>query len=307
MKKDQTLSYLTQTILDELQKEFIAYPTNLVLVQGDTTSSFTGALAAFYEKIPVGHIEAGLRTNKMYDPFPEEINRRLISQLATLHFAPTENSKTNLENSGVNGKIIVTGNTVIDSFLTIAEISKEPKLDNVNWSEKKILLATVHRRENWGNNLLEIIKGFKMILDHNKDVQILLPMHKNQNIQNILIRELGSYSRAILVNSLNYVDMVGAIKYCELILTDSGGIQEEAPSLGKPVLVLRNTTERPEAIEAGTTKLIGIKADSILKETNYLLNNQNHYNKMAKAANPFGDGKASQKIYKSILKFIYKK
>lgn len=304
MKKNQSLSYITKEVLEGLEEEFQKFKPSLVLVQGDTSTAFTAALGAFYNRIPIGHIEAGLRTNKLNDPFPEEANRRLISQIASLHFAPTKQSQSNLINSNVNGSIYVTGNTVIDSLLMISNKTQTPKFSGLNWKQNKIIFVSVHRRENWGERLDNIISGIKLILEKHKDVLIFLPMHPNLILRKPLMNSFKNNPRVILNEPLNYIDLVSTINSCYLLLTDSGGLQEEAPSLGKPVLILRDTTERPEALDAGTAKLIGTTPIKILEETTQLLLNKTNYNKMSNAINPFGDGKASARILKECKRYL---
>ena len=303
MKEKQSLTQITCLVLNGLKEDFKKYKPSLVIVQGDTSTAFAAALAAFYEQIPVGHVEAGLRTNQLNDPFPEEANRRLISQISSLHFSPTKGSKRNLMNSGINGIIEVTGNTVIDALFLISKKDMIPKLTGINW-KKKVIFVSVHRRENWGIRLQNIIKGLEMILEEYKDVILLLPLHPNPIVREPFLDAFQRKERVILISPLNYLELVGTIKNCYALLTDSGGLQEEAPSLGKPVLVLRKTTERPEAIAAGTSKLIGTDPKSILKETGTLLTNKKAYQKMAKAPNPFGDGKASIRILKTCKEFL---
>jgi UDP-N-acetylglucosamine 2-epimerase (non-hydrolysing) len=296
MQPRQTLTDITYRSLQGLEELFIKLKPQLVIVQGDTTTAFAAALAAFYQKIPVGHVEAGLRTNDIYDPYPEEVNRRLISQLTQLHFAPTELAIANLKNSGVTGEIHHTGNTVIDALLTIVKQNPPCEIPGLDWVKYRVLLATVHRRENWGKPLTNIIEGFKLILNKFEDTVLLLPLHRNPTVRNPLKEALGNHPRVFLTEPLNYTELIGAIQRCYLLLTDSGGLQEEAPSLGKPVLVLRETTERPEAVEAGTAKLIGTNSEQIFLNAQKLLSNNNAYQKMAESINPFGDGTASIKI-----------
>jgi len=300
MKEGQSLNELTCEIISCLQKDFKTHRPDLVIVQGDTATAFAAALASFYEKIPVGHIEAGLRTDDILSPFPEEANRRLISQISKLHFAPTERAKENLERSQVCGKIFLTGNTVIDALLTVAKKEVPLPFKGINW-DQKVILATVHRRENWGNKLINIIEGFKKILETHIDTTFIIPMHPNKIVREPFIKTLESHPRVLLIDPLRYDELVSVIKKCYLLLTDSGGIQEEAPSLGKPVLVLRNTTEREEAIDAGTAILVGTNKEDIFNETHRLLTNQSEYNKMSKSVNPFGDGKASKRILQACL------
>ncbi len=303
MRHKQSLAQITCLILKGLEEDFKLTRPSLVIVQGDTSTAFAAALGAFYAQIPVGHVEAGLRTNELNDPFPEEGNRRLISQIGSLHFAPTDQSKVNLINSGVNGIIEVTGNTVIDSLFTISKKNIFPKISGVDW-KKKVIFVSVHRRENWGLRLKDIIKGLKMILRDYKDIILLLPLHPNPIVREPFLDAFKNKKEVILIKPLNYLELVGTIKNCYALLTDSGGLQEEAPSLGKPVLVLRKTTERPEAIAAGTAKLIGTDPKSILSEIGNILTDNNAYQKMSKAINPFGDGKASERILKICIEFL---
>jgi UDP-N-acetylglucosamine 2-epimerase (non-hydrolysing) len=296
MKPQQTLTNITCDSLQGLEKIFVEIKPKFIFVQGDTTTAFSAALAAFYHQIPIGHVEAGLRTNNLYDPYPEEANRRLISQIAQLHFAPTKLAVQNLQKSGVTGAIHHTGNTVIDSLLTVANNQPECSIPNLDWNQHRVLLATVHRRENWGKPLKDILTGFEAILDRFPDTALLLPLHRNPTVRQPIQAALGSHPRVFLTEPLDYPELVGAISRCYLLLTDSGGLQEEAPSLGKPVLVLRETTERPEAIDAGTAKLIGTNPQNIVNFTAQLLENETIYQQMATAINPFGDGKASERI-----------
>ena len=305
MKENQSLTYISCEILEGLKKEFSQYPPKLVLVQGDTTTAFISALAAFYEKIPIGHVEAGLRTNNIFDPYPEEANRRLISQIASLHFCPTKTSRQNLINSGIKKNIYLTGNTVIDSVLFMAG-KEEPKnsFENIDWENNRIILTTVHRRENWGNNLKKISLGIKKILNKYQDCIVIFPMHPNKIVRDVFVKSLGDCPRVILIEPLQYDELVFAIKECYFLITDSGGLQEEAPSLGKPVLVVRENTERPEAIIAGTSKLVGTDPNDIFREADHLLSNKIYYSKMSKAINPFGDGKASERILSACCDYL---
>ena len=304
MKPQQTLSSITCDSLQGLAKIFAEIQPRLVLVQGDTTTAFSAALAAFYQQIPVGHVEAGLRTDNLYNPYPEEANRRLISQIAQLHFAPTELAVKNLQKSGVTGEIHYTGNTVIDTLLTVADRQPECRVANLDWSKYRVLLATVHRRENWGEPLKDILAGFQTILERFPDTALLLPLHRNPTVREPIKAALGDRPRVFLTEPLDYSELVGAISRCHLLLTDSGGLQEEAPSLGKPVLVLRETTERPEAVQAGTAKLIGTNPQAIVHSTAQLLENSALYEQMATAINPFGDGKASSRIVKIVRDYL---
>ncbi|WP_017296495.1 non-hydrolyzing UDP-N-acetylglucosamine 2-epimerase [Nodosilinea nodulosa] len=296
MQPRQTLTDITCRSLQGLEALFQQHRPDIVLVQGDTTTAFAAALAAFYQQIPVGHVEAGLRTDNIYNPFPEEANRRLVSQIAQLHFAPTTLSMQHLEQSGVTGHRYQTGNTVIDALLAVADRQPECAVPGLNWGDYRVILSTVHRRENWGQPLGAIAAGFLKVLDQFPDTALLLPLHRNPTVREPLQAALGDHPRAFLTEPLDYTQLVGAIQRCYLLMTDSGGLQEEAPSLGKPVLVLRDNTERPEAVMAGTAKLIGTDADRILAEATALLADPEAYRAMAEAINPFGDGQAAQRI-----------
>lgn len=304
MAPRQTLTHVTCAALQGLRDDFQAFPPQLVLVQGDTTTAFAAALSAFYEQIPVGHVEAGLRTDNLLDPFPEEANRRLISQIAHLHFAPTQQSAANLQASGVVGRVMLTGNTVIDALLRMSE--RAPVLSDldIDWVGKRVILATVHRRENWGERLQHIADGMLQVLDHHPDTVLLLPLHRNPTVREPLQALLGAHPRVVLTEPLDYDRLVAAMKGCTLLLTDSGGLQEEAPALGKPVLVLRETTERPEAVESGTARLVGTDPATIYREASLLLDDSEAYNAMAKAVNPFGDGQASGRILEAALDLL---
>jgi UDP-N-acetylglucosamine 2-epimerase (non-hydrolysing) len=304
MQPKQSLTEITCRSLQGLEAVFQELKPHLVVVQGDTTTAFAAALAAFYQKLPIGHVEAGLRTNDLFNPYPEEANRRLISQLTQLHFAPTKLAVENLERSGVPGTIHQTGNTVIDALLRVAKAQPECHVPGLQWDKYRVLLATVHRRENWGEPLQDIIAGFRLILDKFPDTALLLPLHRNPTVRDPLQANLGEHPRVFLTEPLDYAQLVGAIQRCHLLLTDSGGLQEEAPSLGKPVLVLRETTERPEAITAGTAKLIGTQPDQIAIAASQLLSDAQAYQAMATAINPFGDGKASERIVQIVQNYL---
>lgn len=304
MQPHQSLSDITCRSLQGLEKLFQDIKPQLVITQGDTTTAFSGALASFYQQIPLGHVEAGLRTDNIYNPFPEEANRRLISQIAQIHFAPTTLAVENLHKSGVIGEIHHTGNTVIDALLAVAQKNPSCEIKGLDWQKYRVLLVTVHRRENWGQPLADIIKGLQLILDQFPDTAILLPLHRNPTVREPLKKAFDNHDRVFLTEPLDYEELVGAIKGCFFLLTDSGGLQEEAPSLGKPVLVLRETTERPEAVTGGTAKLIGTNSDKILSFATDLLANHNSYNQMAEAINPFGDGKASNRIVEISRKYL---
>lgn len=304
MQQQQTLTDILCKSLRGLEQLFQQFQPQLVLVQGDTSTAYAAALAAFYQKIPVGHVEAGLRTDDLFNPYPEEANRRLISQLTQLHFAPTSLAVENLKRSRVIGEIHQTGNTVIDALLKVAASQPECQVPNLDWSKYRIMLATVHRRENWGEPLEDIARAFLQILDKFPDTALLLPLHKNPTVREPLQRLLSSHNRVFLTEPFDYGELVGAIQRCYLLLTDSGGLQEEAPSLGKPVLVLRETTERPEAVDAGTAKLVGTNTTNIVAEAAELLSNSQAYQKMANAINPFGDGRASERILKIVENYF---
>ncbi|MBE9118881.1 UDP-N-acetylglucosamine 2-epimerase (non-hydrolyzing) [Lusitaniella coriacea LEGE 07157] len=304
MQPKQTLTDITCRSLQGLGTVFEEIRPKLIIVQGDTTTAFSAALAAFYQQIPVGHVEAGLRTDELFNPYPEEANRRLISQLGQLHFAPTPLAVENLKRSGVTGEIHQTGNTVIDALLEVAQKQPECSVPDLAWEKYRVLLATVHRRENWGDPLLDIIKGFRLILEQFPDTALLLPLHRNPTVREPIKEMLGEHPRVFLTEPLDYTQLVGAIQRSHLLLTDSGGLQEEAPSLGKPVLVLRETTERPEAIAAGTAKLVGTHPPDILQATQELLSDPQAYEKMATAINPFGDGRASERILEIVQAYL---
>ncbi|MFM8968143.1 MAG: non-hydrolyzing UDP-N-acetylglucosamine 2-epimerase [Vulcanococcus sp.] len=304
MAPKQTLTHITCGALQGLQEEFERTRPDLVLVQGDTTTAFASALAAFYGQIPVGHVEAGLRTDDIFDPYPEEANRRLISQLAMLHFAPTHVSARNLAASGVVGETVTTGNTVIDALLLMAQKAPPLELPGLDFERQRVILATVHRRENWGERLQDIGRGFLAVLERFPDTALLLPLHRNPTVREPLQALLGDHPRAFLTEPLDYDRLVAAMRGATLLLTDSGGLQEEAPALGKPVLVLRRTTERPEAVDAGTAKLIGTDSADILRETALLLESPEAYDAMARAHNPFGDGQASARVLESCRSFL---
>ncbi len=304
MQPRQSLTDITCRSLAGLEDIFSDLKPALVIVQGDTTTAFAAALASFYQQIPIAHVEAGLRTNDLFNPYPEEANRRLISQLSQLHFAPTPLAVANLEKSGVTGGIHHTGNTVIDALLTVAHKKPECNIPGLDWGKYRVLLATVHRRENWGAPLRDIIQGFGSVLEKYPDTALLLPLHRNPTVREPIRQALGDHPRVFLTEPLDYGELVGAIDRAYLLLTDSGGIQEEAPSLGKPVLVLRETTERPEAVAAGTARLIGTSAERILEETGRLLDDRTAYESMANAINPFGDGRASERIVRICREYL---
>jgi UDP-N-acetylglucosamine 2-epimerase (non-hydrolysing) len=309
MQPDQDLTTLTSRVLVGLQRVLKEWPPSLVLVQGDTTTAFATALAAFYERVPVGHIEAGLRTNDRYNPWPEEMNRRLVSALTTYHFAPTEGSRLNLLNENVpNDKIFVTGNTIVDALLEVVAFTRDDPVQRQEFDTRfafldkarRLLVVTAHRREKFGPVLEGMCNALARI-GMRDDVEIVFPVHPNPNIQTPVKRILGKHKHIHLVEPLDYLPFVALLDRAYLILTDSGGIQEEAPTLGKPALVMRETTERPEGVEAGTVRLVGVKEENIVEETEKLLDTPRLYNMMALAHNPYGDGKAALRIASEIL------
>jgi len=305
MQDRQTLKDITMRALDGLCDVFEKVRPDIVLVHGDTTTTFVASLAAFYNKISVGHVEAGLRTFDKYSPYPEEINRKLTGALAEYHFSPTEVNKTNLLNEGVSEKkIYVTGNTVLDALITTGKkdyIFENKDLARVDFKNKRILTVTAHRRENLGEPLANICRALKVISEKYNDVEIVYPVHLNPVVQETAKSILGCRSNVHLISPIGVSDMHNLMNLSYMVLTDSGGLQEEAPSLGKPVLVLRNETERPEAVKAGTVKIAGTDEDVVAKLAFELLEDKNEYNRMAKAVNPYGDGMASERIAKALL------
>ena len=302
MQQNQTLSDITSKALQGLEKIIQEYKPNIVLVHGDTTSTFAGALAAYYCHTDIGHVEAGLRTWNKYSPFPEEMNRQMVGVIADMHFAPTENSKKSLLHEGKKSEnIYVTGNTAIDALKTT--VNPNYKHEILDWvGNNKLILITAHRRENLGEPMRNMFKAIKRIIDEFSNVKAVYPVHLNPKVREIANEILGNDDKIKLIEPLEVIDFHNFINKSYLILTDSGGIQEEAPSLGKPVLVLRDTTERPEGIEAGTLKLAGTDEETIYKLTKELLENEEEYQKMSKASNPYGDGNASKRIADAILK-----
>lgn len=299
MRDKQTLTTITSDILVGLEDIIKNANPDVVLVHGDTTTSFAAALASFYQKIPIGHVEAGLRTGNKYSPYPEEINRVLISQMASYHFAPTTLNQRNLEKEGIFNNVYVTGNTVIDAFKTTVKKNYRyhcKKLNNIDFDSNRVLLVTAHRRENWGKPLENICRALVKIADLYMDVKIIYPVHLNPLVREVVYPLLGEIENVILLDPIDVLDMHNLMSNCYLVMTDSGGIQEEAPAFGKPVLVLRTETERPEAVQAGTVKVVGVKEEIIFNEAKQLLENAEDYMKMAHAINPYGDGLASERI-----------
>lgn len=317
MQSNQSLYDITASVLLKLKTVLDEYQPDLVLVHGDTTTTFTASLAAFYQRIPVGHVEAGLRTYNLDSPYPEELNRQLTSKITRYHFAPTVSSRQNLLQEYIPAEqIIVTGNTVIDALLWVLERIKSvpqrrqeleallAKQLNFNLEKTKFILVTGHRRENFGLGFENICQALKQIAEQEPEVHIIYPVHLNPNVREPVQRILKGLVNIHLIEPLDYEPFVYLMSLAYLILTDSGGIQEEAPSLGKPVLVMRDTTERPEAVEAGTVKLVGTMRDTIVTEVLNLLENSNTYDCMAKAHNPYGDGKACARIVETLKQEI---
>ncbi|MBN1782319.1 UDP-N-acetylglucosamine 2-epimerase (non-hydrolyzing) [bacterium] len=304
MTPDQSLFHLTGEAIHRFETVFRKARPDLILVQGDTTTSFIGALAGFYEKIRVGHVEAGLRTGNRYSPFPEEINRKLVSVLADYHFAPTPNNRQNLIAEGVDpDRIIVTGNTVIDALHLTVDDNFSPDMP-LPHDYERLILITAHRRENFGKPLENICEAVRHMALHHPDWVFIYPVHLNMHVRAPVFRILSGVNNVQLPDPLDYYTFANTMARSDLILTDSGGIQEEAPGLGKPVLVLREETERPEAVGAGTVKVIGTDMKRIVQETESLLNSKDAYEQMARAHNPYGDGKAAERIVAFIRKAI---
>ncbi|EAI0652400.1 UDP-N-acetylglucosamine 2-epimerase (non-hydrolyzing) [Campylobacter coli] len=313
MREDQDLYDITLKILYGMKNVLNDFKPDIVLVHGDTTTASMVALSAFYKKITIAHIEAGLRTYNLYNPWPEEANRQIVGVLSNIHFAPTMKSAENLTREGKDKKnIFITGNTVIDALFYVLKkidnslefrtriinsIKKQYKIKN----ERKFILVTGHRRENFGEGFLQICEALKAIAIDNPDLDIVYPVHLNPNVQKPVKTFLSNISNIYLINPLKYEEFIYLMSNCHFIITDSGGVQEEAPSLGKPILVMRETTERPEAIEAGTVKLVGTCKDSIVREAQELIDNKDKYEKMSKACNPYGDGRACEKIIEILI------
>ena len=312
MKPGQTLHDITSSVLKGLKTVFDDFRPDLVLVHGDTTTTLATSLAAYYSQIPVGHVEAGLRTGNIYSPWPEEVNRKVAGTITRLHFAPTERSAQNLRSENVTeDHIHVTGNTVIDALLDVIEklksdyetaesLGSQFQID----PDKKVILVTGHRRESFGDGFTRICQALATLAKRD-DVQIIYPVHLNPNVKGPVEEHLGNNQNIQLIPPQDYLPFAYLMSKAHIILTDSGGVQEEAPSLGKPVLVMRNTTERPEAVDAGTVKLVGTDADLIVSEINNLLGDKRAYEAMSRAHNPYGDGKASGRIVDAILEFAY--
>ncbi|GMB01348.1 UDP-N-acetylglucosamine 2-epimerase (non-hydrolyzing) [Pelosinus sp. IPA-1] len=305
MSQGQTLFDITARAMQGLNEVIGKEKPDIVLVHGDTTTTFAGALAAYYHQTAVGHVEAGLRTQNKYSPFPEEMNRKLTGSLTDMHFSPTKTAKANLLKEAVAEEAtFVTGNTVIDALLTT--VNKEYKfademLDGIDYINKRVVLVTTHRRENLGEPMRHVYQALRQIVTEFEDVVVVFPVHKNPLVREVVNSELGDIERVKLIDPLEYQPFANLLARSHFVLTDSGGVQEEAPALGKPVLVLRDNTERPEAIEAGTVKLIGTDKERVYQETRLLLADHVEYERMANACNPYGDGQASRRIVENIL------
>lgn len=307
MKTNQTLSILTASISSGLDEILSKEKVDFSIVQGDTTSAFVGALISFYHNIPVGHVEAGLRSYDMKNPFPEEANRRLISVLSSIHFAPTQNAKANLLRESIaESRIFVTGNTVVDALYWIKK-NKQPEMEmfinKIGLKKEKYIYITMHRRENWGEPMRNVLRGIKKVLQIHPEYKIVFPVHLNPIVREVVYNELDGIKNAILIDPVNYIESIALINGCQFVVTDSGGLQEEAPTLSKPCLILRKTTERPEAVEAGVAKLIGTSTDNVIKEMSFLIENEDEYRKMSKALNPFGNGKSAEQIVNILNEF----
>lgn len=303
MEERQTLTTITAAVLKGLAPILSGERPDLVLVHGDTTTSFAAALAAFYQMIPVGHVEAGLRTGNLYSPYPEEMNRMLTGRIASYHFAPTLRNKQNLEREGIIKNVYVTGNTVIDAFKTTIKEDYRfavESLNHIDYETHRIITVTAHRRENLGQPLEHICRAVLRIVDEYEDVEAVYPVHLNPAVQNTVHSILDGIDRIHLIEPIDVLDMHNLIRRSYLIMTDSGGLQEEAPALGKPVIVMRTVTERPEAVEAGTVSVAGVGEEDIYRHAAKLLNDKTVYDTMAHAANPYGDGHASERIVEVI-------
>ncbi len=302
MEPRQTLTTITTKTLTGMEQVIAEAKPDLILVHGDTSTTFAGALSAFYHQIPVGHVEAGLRTYDRYSPFPEELNRTLVGDMATLHFSPTRANADNLRREAVMGDIFITGNTVVDAMRYTVRPDfrfSSPELENVDWS-KRVIVMTCHRRENYGQPMHDIMEAVKTIMLAHPEIELVYPVHLSPVVRECAFGILGDVPGVHLIDPLNVEEMHNLISRCHFVLTDSGGLQEEAPSLGKPVLVLRKETERPEAVEAGTVRLAGVDKDNIIAMTEQLLTDEEMYRSMAHAVNPYGDGRACERIADAI-------
>ncbi len=306
MRPRQTLTTITTSVLEKLESVLQEEKPDIVLVHGDTSTSFVAGLAAFYQQIPVGHVEAGLRTYDKYSPFPEEMNRCLTGRIAELHFSPTENNRQNLLRENITENIYVTGNTVIDAFQTTVKPEysyKDEDLKGIDFTGKRCILMTAHRRENLGEPLENICQAVKAIVEEFEDIEVVYPVHMNPVVRDTANAILGDMDRVHLIHPLDVEDMHNLMSRSFLVMTDSGGLQEEAPACGVPVLVLRTETERPEAVEAGTVKVVGVKKEDIYENAKLLLTDKEAYDKMARAVNPYGDGHACERIVRHIIEW----
>lgn len=307
MEQNQTLTSITTAVLSKIEPVLKTEKPDIVLVHGDTTTSSAAALAAFYQQIPVGHVEAGLRTGNIYSPFPEEMNRVLIDRISTFYFAPTKRNEQNLRQEGISKNIYVTGNTVIDAFAYTVKNNYKfqgDSLNGIDFEKQKVVLVTAHRRENLGKPLENICKAILRLSEKHEDLLFVYPVHLNPAVRNTVNKILAGKNNILLIDPIDVVDMHNLMAKCFMVMTDSGGIQEEAPHFGKPVLVLRTETERPEAVEAGTVSVVGVNEEKIYTEAEKILTNSECYNKMANAVNPYGDGHASERIAEIIMGFI---
>ena len=303
MQKQQTLSSITTRAILGMEDVLQEAKPDLVLVHGDTSTTFAGALAAFYHKVPVGHVEAGLRTYDKYSPFPEEMNRTLVGDIAALHFSPTAANGENLRREAVQGETFITGNTVIDAMKTTVRKDfafSTPVLNGLNFDAKPVIALTCHRRENYGEPMEQIFRAVRHVVLTHPEVEVVYPVHLSPAVRDCAVRELGGVDRIHLIDPVDVEEMHNLIARCHFVMTDSGGLQEEAPAMGKPVLVLRRETERPEAVAAGTVKLAGVEYDHIVKLANELLEQPEIYEQMAHAVNPYGDGNACRRIADAI-------
>jgi len=304
MKAGQTISEITSRVILGVESVLKEEKPDIVLVHGDTSTTFAGAIAAFYQMIPVGHVEAGLRSGNPYSPYPEEMNRRLTSQLSALHFAATEGNVENLKKEGINVQSIVkTGNTVIDALMTVIREDftfENPLLNTIDYENRKVILMTAHRRENLGEPMENIFGAVRKIVEDHEEVEVVFPIHMNPAVRAIADKHLSGHDRIHVIEPLEYESFANLQNRCALIMTDSGGIQEEAPALGKPVVVLRTETERPEAVEAGTVVVAGVEFEAIYRITSQLIRDEATYKSMSEAVNPYGDGKACGRIVDAI-------
>lgn len=304
MSASQTLYDVTTKALLGLKDVLEEAKPDVVLVHGDTTTTFAGALAAFYQEIPVGHVEAGLRTGNIYSPFPEEMNRKLTGSLTTYHFSPTSSAEKNLLKENISSEhLYVTGNTVIDALRTTVKEGyhfEEELLNSLDYEQKRIILVTTHRRENLGEPMRHVYRAIRRLVYEFDDIEVVFPVHRNPKVRSIVAEELGDTERVHLIDPLEYEPFANLMAHSYLLMTDSGGIQEEAPALGKPVLVLRNTTERPEAVTAGTVKLVGTDEEAVFMTARRLLSDKEAYASMANSVNPYGDGEASRRIIEAL-------